>query len=81
MHEDLEFFCAGTDELAKLTTLVGLADPLMDASQSAKLTILVGLADSPCAAAQSAKPTSSQLSRLTYGQPGQSTQEAFKSAQ
>jgi hypothetical protein len=35
MHEDLEFFHAGTDESAKPTALVGLADILMDASQSA----------------------------------------------
>jgi hypothetical protein len=35
MHEDLEFSRAGTDELAKSTALVGLADILMDASQSA----------------------------------------------
>jgi hypothetical protein len=44
MHEDLEFFCAGTDAL-------------MVASQSAKPTRPVGLADFPCAAAQLAKPT------------------------
>jgi hypothetical protein len=60
MHEDLEFFRAGTDELAKLTTLVGIANPLMDASQSAKLTILVGLADSPA-------QQPSRLSRLVIG--------------
>jgi hypothetical protein len=35
MHEDLEFSRAGTDESAKSTALVGLADILMDASQSA----------------------------------------------
>jgi hypothetical protein len=32
MHEDLEFSHAGTDESTKPTALVGLADPLMDAS-------------------------------------------------
>jgi hypothetical protein len=35
MHEDLEFSRAGTDESAKPTALVGLADTLMDASQLA----------------------------------------------
>jgi hypothetical protein len=40
MREDLEFFRAGTDESAKPTALVGLADPLVDASQSAKPTHL-----------------------------------------
>jgi ribonuclease HI len=35
MHENLEFSCAGTDESAKPTALVGLADTLLDASQSA----------------------------------------------
>jgi hypothetical protein len=54
MHEDLEFSRAGTDKSAKPTALVGLADPLMDASQPAKPTRPVGLADFPCAAAQSA---------------------------
>jgi hypothetical protein len=38
MREDLEFFRAGTDESAKPTALVGLADPVVDASQSAKPT-------------------------------------------
>jgi hypothetical protein len=38
MHEDLEFSHVGTDESAKWTTLVSLADTLMDASQSAKPT-------------------------------------------
>jgi hypothetical protein len=32
MHEDLEFSCVGTDESAKPTALVALADTLMDAS-------------------------------------------------
>jgi hypothetical protein len=54
MHEDLEFFHAGIDESAKPIALVGLADTLMDASQSAKLTGPVSLADFPCAVAQSA---------------------------
>jgi hypothetical protein len=59
MHEDLEFSRAGTDESAKPTALVGLADTgladtLMDASMSAKPTRLVGLVDFPCAIAQSA---------------------------
>jgi hypothetical protein len=53
MHEDFEFSRASTDKSAKLTTLVGLVDPLMDASQLAKLTGLVGLADFPCAVADS----------------------------
>jgi hypothetical protein len=35
MHEDLKCSRAGTDESAKPTALVGLADTLMDASQSA----------------------------------------------
>jgi hypothetical protein len=51
MHEDLEFSCAGTDESAKPTALVSLANPLMDASQPAKPTEPVGLADFPCAVA------------------------------
>jgi hypothetical protein len=54
MHEDLEFSRAGIDESAKPTTLVGLADTLMDASMSAKPTRPVGLANFPCAIAQSA---------------------------
>jgi hypothetical protein len=56
MHEDLEFSRASTDESAKPTALVGLANPLMDASQPAKLTRLVVLADFSCATTQSAKP-------------------------
>jgi hypothetical protein len=32
MHKDLEFSHASTDESAKATTLVGLANTLMDAS-------------------------------------------------
>jgi hypothetical protein len=31
MHENLEFSCAGTDESAKPTALVGLVDTLVDA--------------------------------------------------
>jgi hypothetical protein len=54
MHEDLEFFRAGTDESAKPTALVGLANTLMDAIQLAKPTGPVGLANFPCAVAQSA---------------------------
>jgi hypothetical protein len=66
MHEDLEFSHAGTDESAKSTALVGLADPLTDASQPAKPTRQVSLADFP---------------RLTCDQPGQFAREVFKSAQ
>jgi hypothetical protein len=59
MHENLEFSRTGTDESAKPTALVGLADALLDASQSAKSTGPVGLADFPCVVAQSAKLTGS----------------------
>jgi hypothetical protein len=51
IHEDLEFSHAGIDELAKLIALVGLANLLMDASQSAKPTRPIGLADFPSAVA------------------------------
>jgi hypothetical protein len=44
MCEDLEFSRVGTDESAKPTALVSLADPLVDASQLAKPTGPVGLA-------------------------------------
>jgi hypothetical protein len=58
MHKKLEFSRAGTDESAKPTALVGLADTLMDASHLAKPIGPVVLADFPCAVAQSSKPTS-----------------------
>jgi hypothetical protein len=57
MCEDLEFSHAGTDGSTKPTALVGLADPLVDASQSAKPTGLVSLVDFPSATTQLAKPT------------------------
>jgi hypothetical protein len=46
MHKNLEFSRAGTGKSVKPTALVGLADPLMDASQLAKLIGPVGLANS-----------------------------------
>ena len=52
MQENFNFSCAGVDQSAKPTVLVGSTNPLSIEAQSAKLTTLLGQADT----SKSAKP-------------------------